>query len=405
MGYIKRDLEEKIKKYLKRREMIAIVGARQAGKTTILKHILKDLKNAKFVSFDDQIALRTFTEDVDLFVKEYVENTDFLFIDEFQYAKEGGKKLKYIYDNYKIKIIISGSSVAELSVQSLKYLVGRIFIFTLFPLSFTEFLRYKNPDFYEILDSKKISQIMIERMHILYKEYVIFGGYPEVVLANNKEEKIEILRNIYNTYLLREIREILQIGDDSKLTKLIKALSLQAGNLVNYNELSVIVGLDYRELVKHIDILIKTFVIMKSVPFFTNKRKELVKTPRLFFVDSGFRNIIISNFQKLEDRTDLGSLNENFVASELLKKGFKLNYWRTKAGAEVDFIIEKDNKEIPIEVKSNLTSFRYGRSFKNFIIDYDCARGFILSNTLIGKISFNKVKIDFVPVFLISKML
>ena len=145
--YIERVLENKIKKYLKRKEIIAVIGARQCGKTTLMKHIFSSLKNSKFISFDDQKILQMFEQDIDFFIKSYVKGVDFLFIDEFQYSKEGGKKLKYIYDSHNTKIIISGSSAAELSIHSLKYLVGRIFIFTLFPLSFNEFLKYKNSRF------------------------------------------------------------------------------------------------------------------------------------------------------------------------------------------------------------------------------------------------------------------
>ena len=126
--YIKRELESKIRRFLKRKEILAILGTRRCGKTTLMRKIFNELKNAKFISFDDQEILRIFKEDINLFIKTYVEDTDFLFIDEFQYAKEGGKQLKFIYDNHNIKIIISGSSAPELSVQSVKYLVGRIFI-------------------------------------------------------------------------------------------------------------------------------------------------------------------------------------------------------------------------------------------------------------------------------------
>ena len=405
MTYIKRSLEEKIKKYLKRKEIIAIVGARQAGKTTLMKHILKELKNAKFISFEDQEILAMFTQDIDLFIRKYIKDTDFLFIDEFQYAKQGGKQLKFIYDNYKTKIIISGSSIAELSIQSIKYLVGRIFVFTLSPLSFEEFLQYKDKELAEYLNKKALSPIATNKIFSLYKEYIIFGGYPEVVLANNIELKKEILKNIYNTYLLREIREILQISDDIQLIKLIKALALQIGSLTSHNELSSLTGFKYRELIKYVNILKKTFICLESKPFFTNKRKELAKISKLYFLDMGFRNIVINNFQDINDRTDIGAINENFIASELFKMDFSLNYWRTKAGAEVDFVIEINNKLIPIEAKTNLTSPKYGKSFKNFITEYKSERGFILSQQYFNEINLGKAKIKFIPLFSLTKFL
>ena len=403
--YIERELESKIQKYLKRKEIIAIVGARQCGKTTLMKHLLKNLKNSKFISFDDQKILQIFEQDIDLFIKRYIDRIDFLFIDEFQYAKDGGKILKFIYDNYKTKIVLSGSSVIDLSVQSIKFLVGRILVFTLYPLSFEEFLKFKDRNLYDILKRDiKIRNITHNLIRKIYEGYVIFGGYPEVVLAKENEEKIEIIKNIYNTYLLKEIREILQINDDAKLAILIKALALQIGNEVNYNEVSLLTGFKYKELIEKLSILKKTFVCIESRPYFSNKRKELVKSPKFYFLDNGFRNISIDNFQELDKRTDKGPLNENFVASELFKKELKLNYWRTKSGAEVDFVVEKEGKLIPVEVKSIIKKPVYGKSLKSFIISYKPNKGYILSEDYYNVLTLVIVKIKFVAIFLASKL-
>jgi predicted AAA+ superfamily ATPase len=399
--YIERELETKIKKYLKRKEIIAIVGARQCGKTTLMKHIFNALTNAKFISFDDINVLEMFNHDTELFVRNYIEGTRFLFIDEFQYAKEGGKKLKYIYDNYSTKIIISGSSVAELSIQSIKYLVGRIFVFTLCPLSFGEFLRFKNDLLYNAAKGSRLSKVSIGMAARLYEEFLVFGGYPSVALSNEKEEKIEIIRNIYNTYILREIKEILQISEDEKLIKLIKALSLQAGGLANYNELSLITGFDYKELISHLGVLKKTYICLECRPYFRNKRKELVKAPKFYFLDNGFRNIAINNFQGTPDRTDLGALYENFASSEFFKMGLNLNYWRTKAGAEVDFIVEHKGKIIPVEVKSFLNSPKIGKSLMSFAADYKAESCFVLSKDYKHEMKAGNLKVSFLPIFLI----
>lgn len=401
--YIERELEGKIRRYLKRKEIVAIIGTRQCGKTTLMKHIFMDLKNAKFINFDDREVLSLFNDDIKTFIKIYIENTDFLFIDEFQYAKKGGKQLKFIYDNYDTKIIISGSSAPELSVHSLKYLVGRIFIFTLSPLSFQEFLRFKNKALSNIEKDRQIPEVTFNMLEQLFNEYIIYGGYPEVVLSDNNEEKKDIIHNIYNTYLLREIREILQISDEEKIAKLIKALSLQVGGLVNYSKLSLITGLKYKELIKYLTVLKKTFVLIESKPYFRNRRKELVKIPKIYFLDSGFRNIAINNFQEAENRVDIGALNENFVASELFKKQIDFNFWRTKAGAEVDFVVEVNNKLIPIEVKTILNSSVYGKSFKNFTEEYNVRKGFILSKNYYSNFLIGKCKVKFRPLFFISK--
>ncbi len=127
--------------------------------------------------------------------------------------------------------------------------------------------------------------------------------------------------------------------------------------------------------------------------------------PKIFFLDTGFRNIIINNFQELDNRVDVGSLNENFVASELFKRELELHYWKTKAGAKVDFVVEINGKKVPIEVKTTLNNPKYGRSFKNFVEDYDVERGFILSQKYSNEIKLGKAKIKFIPIFSIIKYL
>ena len=188
--YINRFLEKKLMNYLDKREIIAVVGPRQSGKTTLLKHIFKDLKNARFLDFEDRETLELFNEDIKSFIDLYVKPYDYLFIDEFQYAKEGGKNLKYIYDNYKTKIIISGSSASSLSIQSIKYLVGRVFVFTLYPFSFEEYLNYKEPRLYNhIYIKKKLTKPIIEKIMPYFEEFCVFGGYPGIILTDNKVEK------------------------------------------------------------------------------------------------------------------------------------------------------------------------------------------------------------------------
>ncbi|MBL7147495.1 MAG: ATP-binding protein [Nanoarchaeota archaeon] len=400
--YINRFLEKEINKYLNKKEIVGVVGARQCGKTTLLKHIFKNLKNAIFLDFEDRENLELFNEDIKSFVDLYVKNYDYLFIDEFQYAKEGGKNLKYIYDNYKTKIIISGSSVSGLSIHSIKYLVGRIFVFNLYPFSFEEYLSYKEPNLYHnIYLKRKLTNPIIKKIIPYFEDFCVFGGYPRVILSKDKKEKEVVLRNIYNTYFLKEIKEILNLPEDHKLSKLIHALSLQIGNMINYNELSDLTGFKYKDLLNYINILEKTFICLRSKPFYTNKRTELVKVPKIFFLDNGFRNIVIKNFQLIKNRQDKGVLYENFVASELIKNNLDIKYWRTKAKAEVDFIIEKNGKIIPIEVKSDLKKPKFTKSFLSFLEKYKIERGLIFSERLFGE----KKKIRFRPVFSVNKEL
>ena len=190
------------------------------------------------------------------------------------------------------------------------------------------------------------------------------------------------------------------------MSKLIQILALQLGGVVNYNELCNATGFDYKDLLKNLNILIKTFICLESRPFFTNKKKELVKAPKIFFLDNGFRNFVIKNFQGINNRTDFGQLHENFIASEIIKNDMELKYWRTKAGAEVDFIIEKENRKIPIEIKSCLKEAKITKSFRNFLKAYNPKRGFVFSLYLQKEKKLNKLtKINFNPLFNIDNVI
>lgn len=370
--YIKRNLEDKIIKYLETPEIIAVVGPRQCGKTTMLKKIISSLTGAMSVSFDDQNILGLFEKSPDDFITAYVKGKKYLFIDEFQYAKHGGKTLKYIFDTQKTKIIISGSSVADLTIHAIKYLVGRILVINLYPFDFREFLSYKDQNYLKLYDEYKnkfkldeekaleISAPTHEKLLKYYEEYLAFGGYPRVALEENLETKKEILRNIYNTYFLREVRDILGLIDDYKLGAFIKGLALQTGNLIEYNELSNLTGYSYSSVKKYLNFLEKTYICKLVRPFFKNKRTEIVKNPKVYFIDTGIRNTVINDFRGLGDRTDKGSLLENGLAMQFIKQGIDFNFWRDKKKNEVDFVLSLGNGKISaVESKTSLKKGGY----------------------------------------------
>lgn len=381
MNYIKRDLEQTVREHLDMPEIIAILGPRQSGKTTLMRQIFGTLENALFISFEDRKILELFVEDEKTFAELYVKNNRYLFIDEFQYAKEGGKKLKYIYDHYPgTKILISGSSAPGLTIHGIKYLVGRIFVFNLYPLSFEEFLRYKNTALFATYLEKKesiaaylfrnselpeISMPLLEMLCEIYDEYCIYGGYPRVAISETSDEKETVLRNIYSTYFLREIKDLFSLTTDFKLSKLIKSLSITLGGLISYNSLGEVSGFDYKGLLVHLNILEKTYICKRVSPYFTNKRTEIIKVPKVYFFDTGFRNIIIDDFRAYGLRQDIGSLNENFVFTQATYAGVEVKFWRSKSGAEVDFVMEREGELIAIESKNSfrrrtksLTAFR-----------------------------------------------
>jgi len=414
--YYKRKLENTILEYLDKKEILAIVGPRQSGKTTLLKKIQIGLKNSVFLNFEDKEVLELFETDIKNFAKKYFNNYKYIFIDEFQHSKNGGKNLKYLYDFYdKNKIIISGSSAIDLTIYAIKFLVGRIFVFNLYQLDFEEFLNFKQQDLLSVyLDYKKdldlkygkinflnISTALNNQFNKILEEFLLWGGYPRVVLAKDEKEKRIILKNIYNTYFLRDIRDTLGLIDDFKLTKLIKALAIQAGQSVEYNELGQISGYDYLTLKKYLNILEKTFICMPLVPFFQNKRKEIVKNPKLYFFDTGIRNYIVNDFKNLSDRVDASSLYENFVFNQLTKQEIIINFWRTKAGAEVDFILEINAEKVPLEIKSNLKKAVLTKSLNAFMEDYKSKYAIVLSKEFDKPIKKNANKIYFLPHWII----
>ncbi len=322
--YIKRKIDTKIQEYLKWPEILAIVGPRQSGKTTCLEHFISE-KGGKFISFEDVNTLNLFNNDIKKFINTYLLDTDLLCIDEFQYAKAGGKNLKYIFDTYKgKKIIISGSSAIDITIHALKYLVGRVIIINFWPFDKDE-LKTVFPHFTE---------------KELYDYYATYGGYPRVAIAKNNEERKVMLQNIYNTYFLREVKDVLGLVDEYKIQKLLTYLAQSAGSNLSYSKISSICELNQRDVRKYLEFMNKTFVVYLALPFFTNKLREIVKQPKTYFFDIGFLNHILSY------DVPSGKKLEQVIMMELVKAGFHVKYWKDKQDREMDFVVYKDNKII-----------------------------------------------------------
>ena len=381
--YIPRILEGKIQKFLESPEIIAIFGARQVGKTTLMRHVYEFLSEPKiFLDFEDPELVSLFDEDVHAFARLYVEGKRHIFIDEFQYSRLGGKHLKFLFDTYHAKFFISGSSSLELTIRAATALTGRLFILELYPLSFQEVLSYKAPRVLTTLwertaDGKGLPDTLHKRLMRIAETFTLWGGYPRLATAKDEEEKEQVLKGILATYLLKDIKGFFRLATESGLQKLLRALALQVGNLIQYRELSQLSGFSFPLLKRHLSILEETYVVSLARPYFTNKRLEIVKNPKVYFQDLGIRNYLCRDFRHWETRTDHGALVENFVFSELLKKGYHPLFWRTKSGGEVDFIIEEGGETIPIEVKSGIVRTP-GKSLSGFIKKYRPGRAFVL---------------------------
>lgn len=373
--YLKRNIEENIRKHIGRKEYTIITGARQTGKTTLLRELYSQLKNKSakvfYVSFETREALQQINENPENIFKYALrpgqphindKNLEpvYIFIDEIQYADEPSNFLKYLYDKYlgNLKIIATGSSAFYLDSGFDDSLAGRKRLFTLQTLSFDEVLRFKNLDHlrqelqFLSMQNDYISTHTNELLDA-FNEYLVFGGYPAVVLENDNAEKIALLKDIRDSFLKRDVDEAGLINQDA-FFKLFTMLAGQTGNLLNKSELSGIIGIDNKTVDNYLTILQKCFHIELVKPFSTNLRKELTKMPKVFLYDNGMRNAMLNRFTAFYDREDRGALLENYVFKRLaeLHEPENIRFWRTTDNKELDFVITYDFRSgLAYEVK------------------------------------------------------
>lgn len=430
---IQRDLLQKIKPFIKRDEYISIVGPRQSGKSTFLeilkRYLIEGLKikenMVQNITFEDRRLLMEFEADPVVFVRSFlpsgVKERSYLMIDEFQYAQDGGQKLKLIYDTIKgVKIIITGSSSLDIKARVGKFMVGRILSFYLYPFNFREYLRAHDERLERLYteNNDKIISCLFKGKRfkikngqdLLYEEFIkeyekfsIWGGYPAPVLAKTDTERKKLLADIYNNYILKDIKTLLELTTEKELFLLSQYLATQIGNIVVYQGLSQVCGLDYRNLKKHLNILDETFISHQVKPFFKNRQKELSKNPKIYFLDMGFRNNLMENMNGLDKRSDAGAVVENscFIRLNELCAGLnKINFWRTKAGAEVDFILHTGNSIVPIEIKySKFTQVRLSKSFLSFIDSFKPEQAVVLTKNYWGAVKKGKTRVLFAPIY------
>ena len=376
MKLYKRLISEKIKPFIKRKEAILIKGARRVGKTSLLRLLenilIKDLKitKEKIYFFDlEELDIREDFNDNPRNLLRYISDTKgkkYVFIDEIQYLDNPANFLKILVDHYPdLKIFATGSSSLDIKRKIQDSLVGRVAYFQLYPLNFFEFLFFKNKNF-----PLRITENQKKQLDRLLEEYLLFGGMPEIVLEQSRKLKKELLKNYINLYVSKDIRNLVEIESIGSFNKLIKVLSSQTGCLLEKNEISNTLDIASKTLNRYLDILQHTFIIILLSPYFANLRSKLTKTPKIYFYDTGIRNSLFNNFNKIEFRVDKGALFENFIFLELLSKfgSDDVYFYRTTKQTEIDFIVE--SHKIAIEVKCKKYKekkiFRAFDSFKDF---------------------------------------
>lgn len=366
--YIDRNIEEKIRSHIARKEFTIITGARQTGKTTLLRELFTEQKKTNkktfFLSLENIQILSELNKDPENIFKYAVRPTDsfdaasknervLIFIDEIQYLARPSNFLKFMYDKYleNLKIVATGSSAFYIDSSFDDSLAGRKRIFNIKTLAFDEYLRFTRQDRLkeELLLIRQypeyVSAHQSEIMQI-FNEFLVYGGYPAVALENNRSEKIALLKDLKNSFLKRDIDESGILNSDA-FVKLFVILASQTGNLLNKNELANTIRVDSKTVEHYITVLQKCFHIGLVKPFSTNLRKELTKMPKVYLFDIGLRNSLLERFTPFENREDKGAILENYVfnrLSELYEEDI-IRYWRTIDKKEVDFVVAADFSE------------------------------------------------------------
>jgi predicted AAA+ superfamily ATPase len=373
---IKRKLESEIKKYLFKGKTIIIYGSRQVGKTTLIENLLRNTKKKVLILNGDDADIRELMQNISSTkLKPIIGDAKIVVIDEAQRIQDTGLVLKILHDNFKeVQIIATGSSAFTLANRVQEPLTGRKFEFLLHPLSFKEMVEHHG-----FLNEKR-----------LIEHRMIFGYYPDI--AKNVGNETKLLKTLASSYLYKDLLALENIQKPVLLEKILKALALQIGNEVSYNELSRLLGSDKGTIEKYIDLLEKAYLIFKINGYNKNVRNEIKKGKKIYFYDNGIRNALIGNLNPINNRTDAGQLWENFIISEKIKHNdnndidFTPYFWRTTQQQELDYLEEKDGKLSAFEFKFNRKKkARLSKSFENaypntpfMVISPDNIESFIL---------------------------
>lgn len=337
---IGRTIATDIEKDFQSGKIIVITGARQVGKTTLLEDFASRFSKVLKLNcdnYDDRLDLenRRSTE-----LRNLIGNSDFVMIDEAQRVNNIGLTLKILADlKLNIPILVTGSSSFELNNAINEAATGRFFDYRMYPFSFSELANHT---------SQRDEGRLLEQR-------ILYGSYPDVV--NHPEDARRIVTNLANNYLYRDLLEYKGMKKPELLQKLVRALALQIGSEVSYNELAKTLGADKETIENYIDLLEKCFVVFRLSSFSRNMRTEIKKGKKIYFYDNGIRNALIANFAALELRNDKGALLENYLVSERIKKlrntgdYSQCYFWRTNTQQEIDLIEECDGKMRAYEFK------------------------------------------------------
>lgn len=358
---IQRTLEGMFRSGLGTGKAVVLMGARQVGKTTLLKKVFSDDADVLWLNGDEKDVQDLFENGTSSRWRLYFGKKRTVVIDEAQRIKDIGLRLKAIVDQIpEVQLVATGSSAFELANRLNEPLTGRKWEYRMFPLSFGEMASHHG-----LLEEKRL---LAHRM--------VYGYYPEVVTHHGSER--EILKQLSDSFLFKDVLMLGQVKKPEGLVRLLQALAYQVGSQVSYNELTSMTGLDAKTVEKYIAVLEQTYVIFRLGSFSRNLRNELRKSRKIYFYDNGIRNALIANFNQVEGRLDVGALWENFMVSERRKcleyRQSPANswFWRTKEQAEIDYLEEEGGLLSAFEFKWS-SNARY-RPPKGFLNAYPASR-------------------------------
>ena len=380
---MKRNLYQSLLQHLDKKEYTVIVGARQTGKSTLMRqleahckagqipHVFLNLENKNILHELNQSPLNI------LSFLPAVKNRVIVFIDEFQYLQDASNFFKLIYDEYaeKIKIVATGSSAFYLDNALKDSLSGRKRIFYLRTCGFDEYLQLKGlddlfEDLVRIQSDKNAKSVHLDILRQEWESYMLYGGYPAVITEPDNKEKVLRLAELRDAYVKRDVLEA-GVQNETAFYQLFRILAAQSGNLLNANDLALSLRIKHETVTNYLTVLQKCFHIALLKPFYRNLKKELIKMPKVFLTDTGMMNSLLNNFQPLALRADKGMIWETLYYKILSDKygTDEVLFWRTSEGNEVDFILPYIDNPFAVEVKFDKANIRIGK-YKKFTETY-----------------------------------
>jgi predicted AAA+ superfamily ATPase len=377
-------------------QAILVVGPRQAGKSTMVWHLLRQYTpDILFLNMEDPLLRAGKIHPIDLV--EHIQGTypfiKAIFIDEIQHMEEAGLFVKGLVDaRLNVPVWVTGSSSFDLLSKTRESLAGRATRRRLLPFSMAELVHHANAP--NPLVKRRICEQVVSHQ-------LIFGSYPAIYLCADIEEKIRLLNDLVDALILRDASDLFKIKRVDAFRRLLPLLAGQIGNLVNLSELASICNVDVGTISAYIELLSEGHIVERVQPFAGGKRREITGTPKIFFIDNGIRNQLLNNFsQDLDLRMDRGQLLENWVFSEIhkvLPLQSSLKFWRSKAKAEVDFVIEHANSVYALEVKfTSLARPKLSRSAWSFVSAYKPEKFAVLNMALEQTGRLRDIMVDFI---------